>query len=77
MLDSEKENIDVIKKNKKVKIKLKIQFILLFIQSFSQEKESTNNLNKESKNYNIFNNHYIFSTDKSTYKDYYFFVRNR
>jgi len=35
MLDSEKENIDVIKKNKKVKIKLKIQFILLFIQSFS------------------------------------------
>lgn len=77
MLDSEKENIDVIKKNKKVKIKLKIQFILLFIQSFSQEKESTNNLNKESKNYNIFNNHYIFLTDKSTYKDYYFFERNR
>ena len=35
MLDSEKENIDVIKKNKKVKIKLKIQFILLFIQNFS------------------------------------------
>ena len=76
-LASEKENnIDVIKTEQKGENKIKNPiYFKLFIQSCSWEEEPTNNMNKENKDYNIFNKHYIFSTDKSTYKDYYFFCK--
>ena len=78
-LGSEKDNnnIDVIKKEKKGENRIKNPiYFKLFIQSCSWEEEPENNINKENKDYyNIFNKHYIFSTDKSTYKDYYFFCK--
>ena len=58
-------------KKKDNKIKNPIYF-KLFVQSCSLDEEPENNNNK---NYDTINDnkHYVFSTDKSTYQDYYFF----
>ena len=68
-------NNDNIKKEKKNENKIKNPiYFKLFVQSCSLDEEPENNNNKD---YNIINDnkHYVFSTDKSTYQDYYFFCR--
>jgi len=63
-----------IEEKKEYKIKNPIYF-KLFVQSCSLEEEPENNNNKD---YNIFindNKHYVFSTDISTYQDFYFFCQ--
>ena len=62
------------KENKINKIKNPIYF-KLFVQSCSLDEEPENNNNKD---YNIIindNKHYVFSTDISTYQDFYFFCQ--
>ena len=68
-------NIDNDQKGKKKENKIKNPiYFKLFVQSCSLDEEPENNNNKD---YNIFNDnkHYVFSTDKSTYQEYYFFCR--
>jgi hypothetical protein len=63
-----------IEEKKENKIKNPIYF-KLFVQSCSLDEEPENNNNKD---YNIFindNKHYVFSTDISTYQDFYFFCQ--
>ena len=58
------------------KIKNPIYF-KLFVQSCSLDEEPENNNNKD-KDFNIIindNKHYVFSTDISTYQDFYFFCQ--
>ena len=68
-------NNDNAKKEKKNENKMKNPiYFKLFVQSCSLDEEPENNNNKD---YNLINDnkHYVFSTDKSTYQDYYFFCR--
>jgi len=67
-------NNDNAKKENKNENKIKNPiYFKLFVQSCSLDEEPENN----NKDYNIINDnkHYVFSTDKSTYQDYYFFCR--
>ena len=64
---------NISKEKNESKIKNPIYF-KLFVQSCSLDEEPENNINKD---YNIINEnkHYIFSTDKTTYQDFYFFCQ--
>ena len=66
-------NNNISKEKNESKIKNPIYF-KLFVQSCSLDEEPENNINKD---YNIINEnkHYIFSTDKTTYQDFYFFCQ--
>ena len=64
---------NISKEKNESKIKNPIYF-KLFVQSCSLDEAPENNINKD---YNIINEnkHYIFSTDKTTYQDFYFFCQ--
>jgi len=64
---------NISKEKNESKIKNPIYF-KLFVQSCSLDEEPENNINKD---YNIINEnkHYIFSTNKTTYQDFYFFCQ--
>ena len=64
---------NISKEKNESKIKNPIYF-KLFVQSCSLDEEPENNINKD---YNIINEnkHYIFSTDKTTYQNFYFFCQ--
>jgi len=67
---------NISKEKNESKIKNPIYF-KLFVQSCSLDEEPENNKNNINKDYNIINEnkHYIFSTDKTTYQDFYFFCQ--
>ena len=69
-------NNNISKEKNESKIKNPIYF-KLFVQSCSLDEEPENNKNNINKDYNINNEnkHYIFSTDKTTYQDFYFFCQ--
>ena len=69
-------NNNISKEKNESKIKNPIYF-KLFVQSCSLDEEPENNKNNINKDYNIINEnkHYIFSTDKTTYQDFYFFCQ--
>ena len=76
--NSEKENNNIEKINNEKKGENKIKnpiYFKLFIQSCSLEEEPENNSDKNDYNSHNDNKHYVFSTDKSTYRDFYFFCR--
>ena len=67
---------NISKEKNESKIKNPIYF-KLFVQSCSLDEEPENNKNNINKDHNIINEnkHYIFSTDKTTYQDFYFFCQ--
>ena len=76
--ENRNNNIEDIKKEKKGENKIKNPiYFKLFIQRCTLEEEPENNNNNNSKEYNSLydNKHYIFSTDKTTYRDFYFFCQ--
>ena len=76
--ENRNNNIEDIKKEKKGENKIKNPiYFKLFIQRCTLEEEPENNSNNNSKEYNSLydNKHYIFSTDKTTYRDFYFFCQ--
>ena len=76
--EKENNNIEDINKEKKSENKLKNPiYFKLFIQRCPLEEEPENNNNNNNKEYNSLNEnkHYIFSTDKTTYRDFYFFCQ--
>ena len=76
--ENKNNNIEDIKKEKKGENKIKNPiYFKLFIQRCTLEEEPENNNNNNSKEYNSLydNKHYIFSTDKTTYRDFYFFCQ--
>lgn len=76
-IQEKKNNInnDNSKDKSENKIKNPIYF-KLFVQSCSLDEEPENNINNN-KEYNSFNDnmHYILSTDKTTYRDFYFYCK--
>ena len=67
-------NINQIKKENKENNKIKNPiYFKLFVQSCSLDEEPENN-NKDYISFND-NKHYVFSTDKTTYRDFYFFCQ--
>ena len=64
---------NISKEKNESKIKNPIYF-KLFVQSCSLDEEPENNINKDYNTINE-NKHYIFSTDKTTYQDFYFFCQ--
>ena len=76
--EKENNNIEDINKEKKGENKIKNPiYFKLFIQSCSLEEEPESNNNKDNKDNNSFNDnkHYVFSTDKTSYRDFYFFCQ--